>query len=202
MARIVECPHCGAEVDHDRAKLCPKCMRDISRKPARPRPVRAATESDAGASEQTGDRAAGGNEGAPRRCLWEDCQARLTQGAESCPYCERAVEPQDDGAVLQIVVGGAEAELPEGETVVIGRDSSPLGEALRSLDHISRRHLRIEHGEDGVWITDMGSSNGSYVEGRRLEPWQREHVEPGSSLRLASNVTVDLHIDRGSVRAA
>lgn len=182
MACIVECPHCGAEVDRDRAKLCPKCMRDISRRPARPRPVTRAAEAQV--------------------CARADCQAVLAPDAENCPYCGEAVEVQAVAAVLRVVVGGSEAELPAGETVVIGRDTAPLAEALSSLDHISRRHLRIEYGEEGIWITDMASANGTYVDGRRLEPWQRERVELGTALRLASNVEVDLHIDRGSVRAA
>ncbi len=38
------------------------------------------------------------------------------------------------------------------------------------LEHptVSRRHARLESREEGVWVTDLGSSNGTRVAGRRL----------------------------------
>jgi predicted component of type VI protein secretion system len=49
---------------------------------------------------------------------------------------------------------------------VIGRD---LGCQLRFNDSsVSRRHLRIDVGDDGIRAEDLGSRNGSYVNGRLL----------------------------------
>lgn len=36
-------------------------------------------------------------------------------------------------------------------------------------DSISRRHARIHNTDSGVWVEDLNSSNGTYVQGRRIE---------------------------------
>ncbi|MCX7805734.1 MAG: FHA domain-containing protein [Planctomycetota bacterium] len=62
---------------------------------------------------------------------------------------------------------GRTVELPSGKALVIGR--------ARDVDlcvpdiKLSRRHCRIESGMAGVVIHDMGSTNGTYVNGRRVE---------------------------------
>ena len=40
---------------------------------------------------------------------------------------------------------------------------------LEGDDFVSARHARFEPRQDGVWISDMGSTNGAYVNGMRLE---------------------------------
>jgi hypothetical protein len=41
--------------------------------------------------------------------------------------------------------------------------------ALRSDDYASARHARFEPRQDGVWVQDLGSTNGTYLNGARLE---------------------------------
>jgi hypothetical protein len=65
--------------------------------------------------------------------------------------------------------------LDEGSDIVL--NSAPLtvgrGEQndieLEGDDFASARHARFEPRQDGVWITDMGSTNGTYVNGIQLE---------------------------------
>jgi S-DNA-T family DNA segregation ATPase FtsK/SpoIIIE len=61
---------------------------------------------------------------------------------------------------------GRKHPLPFGEHI-LGRG----GDAAIVLDHpdVSRRHARLEVGPDGVTVHDLGSKNGIYVEGRRVE---------------------------------
>ncbi len=65
-------------------------------------------------------------------------------------------------------------ELRQGSTLevavptVVGRDA---GCAIR-LDRdefASARHARIEPRQNGVWVDDLGSTNGTYVNGARVE---------------------------------
>ena len=41
--------------------------------------------------------------------------------------------------------------------------------ALRSDDYASARHARFEPRQDGVWVQDLGSTNGTFLNGARLE---------------------------------
>jgi FHA domain len=41
--------------------------------------------------------------------------------------------------------------------------------ALPSDDYASARHARFEPRQDGVWVQDLGSTNGTYLNGARLE---------------------------------
>jgi pSer/pThr/pTyr-binding forkhead associated (FHA) protein len=41
--------------------------------------------------------------------------------------------------------------------------------ALENDDFASARHVRIEPRRDGVWVQDLGSTNGTYVNGIRID---------------------------------
>lgn len=62
-----------------------------------------------------------------------------------------------------------ETEFPLTGSAIVGRFDATLGpvdvdcSALPDGNTVSRRHARIEPGPDGWMISDLGSSNGSYV---------------------------------------
>jgi hypothetical protein len=70
-----------------------------------------------------------------------------------------------------------EVDLPG--RAVIGRD--PSCDIVLSDSRCSRRHAVIEETPDGLVIQDTGSSNGIYVNGRRLD---RSPLLPGDRVRL------------------
>jgi hypothetical protein len=51
--------------------------------------------------------------------------------------------------------------------------------------NVSRRHCAVTVDGSGVTIEDLGSSNGTYVDGRRLRLGERVHVGDGVRFRLA-----------------
>ena len=70
--------------------------------------------------------------------------------------------------VLMITQGpqaGQSAELADG-VILIGRGA----DAQLNLDddYVSTRHARVVSGENGVYLEDLGSTNGSYVNGQRI----------------------------------
>jgi len=74
-------------------------------------------------------------------------------------------EPGDGPAVSYLVSDGRLFPLTPGENL-IGR-----GEGVRVLladTTVSRRHARITIGEDGIWVEDLGSKNGTFVDGRAV----------------------------------
>jgi Inner membrane component of T3SS, cytoplasmic domain len=70
--------------------------------------------------------------------------------------------------VLMITQGsqaGQSAALADG-VILIGRGA----DAQLNLDddYVSTRHARVVSGENGVYLEDLGSTNGSYVNGQRV----------------------------------
>lgn len=53
---------------------------------------------------------------------------------------------------------------------------------LASDDFASSRHARFEPRRDGVWIEDVGSTNGTYVNGRRID--RARKLAPGDVVRV------------------
>jgi hypothetical protein len=54
--------------------------------------------------------------------------------------------------------------------------------ALGSDDYASARHARFEPRQDGVWVQDLGSTNGTFLNGARLERPRR--LTPGDVVRV------------------
>jgi pSer/pThr/pTyr-binding forkhead associated (FHA) protein len=81
--------------------------------------------------------------------------------------------------------------------IVIGRGSDCN---LRlSAPQMSRRHCFLRVGRDGVSVTDLDSSNGTYVDNKRIKPGERVELKTGSILTLGPvNFIVHLKEDSGS----
>jgi hypothetical protein len=66
-------------------------------------------------------------------------------------------------------------ELDEGEDFELNSSQLTIGRgrqndiALPNDDFTSARHARFEPRQDGVWVQDLGSTNGTYLNGSRLE---------------------------------
>jgi len=66
-------------------------------------------------------------------------------------------------------------DLDEGEDFELDSAQLTIGRggqndiAIRSDEYASARHARFEPRQDGVWVQDLGSTNGTYLNGARLE---------------------------------
>jgi len=78
-------------------------------------------------------------------------------------------------------LGPLDAGLLSGGRLTLGR--SPACELVLADDTVSRRHAALRL-QDGRWlIRDLGSSNGTWVNGRRVFDAE---VRPGDEIRLGS----------------
>lgn len=68
-----------------------------------------------------------------------------------------------------------------GATVTIGRDSSNT--LVLQHPHVSRQHAIIETTEDGTYIKDLNSANGTYVDGVRITG--KEQLYANSVIRIS-----------------
>src|SRR5690348_5381765 len=73
--------------------------------------------------------------------------------------------------------GAQSFELREDAPLVVGR--APSSDVPLIHPTISRRHARIECDASTIRVSDLGSSNGTYVNGQRIEC---AHVEPGDTI--------------------
>ena len=57
---------------------------------------------------------------------------------------------------------------------------------------VSRVHCRLEAGKDGIDVTDLESTNGTFVNGKRIH---KGHVTDGDTLRVGRvELTVKKHV--------
>ena len=86
--------------------------------------------------------------------------------------------------------------LPDGQVQVLDSRSLTVGRSAENDlplvdDFASARHARIEPRRDGVWVSDAGSTNGTYVNGSKLSKPHR--LAPGDVIRVGGT---DLRYER------
>ena len=78
--------------------------------------------------------------------------------------------------------------LSEGEELTLNSSALRLGRGsdndvnLARDEYASSRHARVEPRRDGVWVEDIGSTNGTYLNGIRLT--QAKRLAPGDVVRI------------------
>ena len=82
-------------------------------------------------------------------------------------------------------------------TLVIGRDAS-AGIVLEDSE-VSRRHASVSSGPEGLAVEDLGSTNGTFVNGERIEG--SRSVSQGDKLRIGTTV-LEVHLPIQATRIA
>ena len=83
---------------------------------------------------------------------------------------------------------GSTVEVKESTTVGRGPES---GVRIDADDFASARHARIDPRPDGVWVADLGSTNGTFVNGARVTT--ERLLQPGDVLRVGQT---ELQLER------
>lgn len=115
--------------------------------------------------------------------IWRDLQARAqTAGREAS-----APTPAPRGPRLTVIASG-ENGLPEGRhyplgsIVTLGRD---LANDITLADSFaSSRHARIEQREGRFWLEDLGSTNGTLLNGAPLAPYDPAPLDAGDVISI------------------
>lgn len=87
-----------------------------------------------------------------------------------------------DGQPVKVLLAGR-GFARQGYGLTIGRYPG-LVNAVVVDDHVSRRHLRVRWTRDGFEVEDLNSSNGTIVNGRRLEPFRPRALGAGDMVRI------------------
>ena len=124
------------------------------------------------------------------------CEAAIPGGQALCPYCGESLST-DPQIVLEWPWGAETLDQP----LIVGRDpeASLLGLRLRDYGNLSRRHARLSPAAEGLWIEDLGSTNGVFVDGKRLTPHQPFLLAESGELRLAKDFVMRVRIQKLSI---
>jgi serine/threonine-protein kinase len=88
----------------------------------------------------------------------------------------------------------------EGDIVLIGRSSET---DFRIADHlVSRKHCRIGLGAEGFWVEDLGSRNGTYLNGKRIKkaPLRKDDILKIGPDKLKVRILSEEEMGAGSVK--
>jgi len=107
---------------------------------------------------------------------WSINEAAVPQGGIAV-YVENATDPAYIDSTGEFVIGRKVETAPEGLL-----DLSPLGGYHLG---ISRRHAAIRRTEQGYEVVDLGSVNGSWLNGEKLVPHRPYPLPSGAHLRIA-----------------
>ncbi len=108
------------------------------------------------------------------------------------------VQPALQGPQLFIATSGVALSLPNFDEVLIGR-RDPMTSTLPDLDMdpfgggsagVSRRHARFLHREEGWFLEDLQSTNGTYVNEVRLLPNRPVRLRSGDLVRFGQMTLV------------
>jgi transcriptional regulator with GAF, ATPase, and Fis domain len=107
------------------------------------------------------------------------------EGAQSEPRVEaetRAVGPAATSVGIQVIVLSGSAKgttKPLGERLRIGK--APDNDLVLADDTVSRAHCELSRSDAGIKVRDLGSTNGTRVQGARIS---EAIVQPGTVLRV------------------
>ena len=77
-------------------------------------------------------------------------------------------------------------KIKRGESKVIGRSKGPGVDVAVSLPCVSGVHCELETEGNKLYITDLGSTNGTYVEGFEVRKNRRFRIFNGAKVRLGA----------------
>lgn len=192
----VTCPACSAPA-RPGDLICPSCGANLARPAAAPprQPVEHTDPAPARAS-------APGSEG-PSTVAWTPfcphCGADVPDvGNPTCVECLRPLRSgQSQAATLRIAFSSGEVQCAAGDEIALGRDhaESRVADTFRPFDNVSRKHATIGLDQAGrAWVRDERSTNGTYVNDRRLPAGEESPLADGDSLRLAADVIGQVYL--------
>lgn len=96
---------------------------------------------------------------------------------------KESIAPRESSVLLR--------PLKQGQPITVGHHSVTVGRSSRaqirlSSPEVSGRHLTLEVRGGVLYVTDLGSTNGTYIDGRKLAPNTSEPLSPNQKLIIGS----------------
>ncbi len=104
---------------------------------------------------------------------------------------ERKKESSHVKTIILVSSEGRTFEAKDGD--VVGRTAVGR-EVLEIHEEISRRHAQFFISEGECFIVDLGSSNGTFLEGKRIPPKERIRIRNGQRIMLSPVFQADIRV--------
>ena len=191
MATVRICPACTTE-NAPAAQRCASCGAmligvDLSEQAPEPAPAQASAQAPPPAAAPQPAAAT------LRKCPHADCGQLNSPDGERCAYCNRLLAQETPAQIRAALRWPWNEELEIAGRLLVGREP-PAPPALaarleREYSNVSRRHAELLLADGALWIVDLSSSNGTFVNDIRLAPQQRVRLVNGARLRFAASLT-------------
>jgi pSer/pThr/pTyr-binding forkhead associated (FHA) protein len=120
------------------------------------------------------------------------CGPENRSGLLYCLYCGQELAESESGSQTSTDRGLKAITLPGGRRIVLGRldDESSVQPDLDLSSFgaleggVSRHHAAIDFVDISPTLTDLGSKNGTYINGKQLSPHQSRILSHGDEIRL------------------
>lgn len=160
---MIKCPHCGHE-DREGILFCQECGQSLQGTLNAVLPTRQLDPT-------------GNNQAA--KATWGT--ARFGQDASIIIHIRDAAEPVVLQPAKKMILGRTDSASSQKPDV----DLTPFGALEKG---VSRVHAAIYRSEDTLTLVDMGSANGTHLNGQRLVPEQPRILRDGDEIRLGKLV--------------
>jgi CheY-like chemotaxis protein len=95
-------------------------------------------------------------------------------------------------SAITLTIHNHRLRVPKADNIIIGRfQAGQLSEGAVDLSDfeahkhgVSRRHLKLQQKDGLLYITDLGSSNGTFLNDRRVLPYAARLIRSGDTLKL------------------
>ena len=128
---------------------------------------------------------------------------------EDCPNCNQPLEVRHlentqqavkqesslDGLTLTYLKTGNQVRIPHAQEFIVGREAAG-SELLNKINYISRTHCKIEVLDNQYVITDIGSTNGTFIGQSKIDcnSYPRQRLNDGEIVILGrEQFRINLH---------
>ncbi|MFA5073953.1 MAG: FHA domain-containing protein [Nitrospirota bacterium] len=134
----------------------------------------------------------------------KECQAENIDGAIFCEECGvrlevnmnssawKSSDPISETELVLITPEGNIVKIPTGEEIVVGRED-PISDIFPDLDltqlggmekGVSRKHAIIHRTGSEYTLEDAGSTNGTFLNKKKIEPHSPQLIKEGDELKF------------------
>jgi hypothetical protein len=123
------------------------------------------------------------------------CGAKNESDALMCIECMEDISAVSPVEETYLVLEGNGFSIEVQPEDVVGREGKG-SEYLSAFRTVSRKHAKF-HLEGNSWLVeDIGSLNGTYINGKKIEPLVKHKIEDGQEISLSKSLKLSIKIKK------